>query len=101
MLQEYFIPFLKQHQCLHLTVFQQDGAPPHFARDVKNFLNATFPQHWIGRGGHISWVPRSQDLSPLDFFLWGHIKSTTPVEDIDDLCERITQRTASVTPDNL
>jgi hypothetical protein len=53
---------------------QHDGAPPHFARDVRNYLNETFPNRWIGRRGAIEWPPRSPDLNPIDFFLWGHFK---------------------------
>ncbi|KOC61830.1 hypothetical protein WH47_06168, partial [Habropoda laboriosa] len=30
---------------------------------------------WIGRGSRICWPARSPDLTPLDFFLWGHVKS--------------------------
>ncbi len=47
-----------------------------------------------GRGGPISWAPRSPDLMPLDFFLWGYIKTKvykTKVNDIADLKERIEQ----------
>ncbi|PSN45712.1 hypothetical protein C0J52_19129 [Blattella germanica] len=28
--------------------FQQDGAPPHIHRNVKTFLDVTFPRNWIG-----------------------------------------------------
>ncbi|XP_050453276.1 uncharacterized protein LOC126852480 [Cataglyphis hispanica] len=52
---------------------QQDGASPHFARIVTNFLNATYEQGSIGRNGYVAWPPRSSDLS-LDFFLWGYLK---------------------------
>lgn len=31
--------------------YQQDGAPPHYAREVRDFLNETFADHWIGRRG--------------------------------------------------
>lgn len=55
--------------------FQQDGAPPHFSRIVTRYLNEKFPERWIGRGGPINWPARSPDLSPLDYFLWGHMKS--------------------------
>jgi hypothetical protein len=41
--------------------FQQDGAPPH-------------PGRWIGRAAPLPWPPRSPDLTPLDFFLWGFVK---------------------------
>jgi hypothetical protein len=30
--------------------FMHDGAPSHFSRNVRNFLNVTYPQRWIGRG---------------------------------------------------
>lgn len=53
---------------------QQDGAPPHYAREVRQHLNERFPNRWIGRGGAIAWPPRSPDLNPLDFFIWGYFK---------------------------
>ena len=55
--------------------YQQDGAPPHFARCVRNLLTEKFHHQWIGRGGPIEWPARSPDLTPLDFYLWGHVKS--------------------------
>ena len=39
-------------------IFQQDGAPPHFIRHVRDFLNQHY-QGWIGRAGTIAWPPRS------------------------------------------
>ncbi|KAJ4448787.1 hypothetical protein ANN_00178 [Periplaneta americana] len=54
--------------------FQHDGAPPHFDCHVRNHLNATFPDCWIGRGEPLPWPPRSPDLIPLDFFLCGDVK---------------------------
>lgn len=55
-------------------VFQQDGAGPHNARVVTNYLNQQFPGRWMGRYGPIRWPARSPDLNPLDFFLWGYCK---------------------------
>ncbi|EFN87845.1 hypothetical protein EAI_10117, partial [Harpegnathos saltator] len=55
--------------------FQQDGAQPHYGRIVRNYLNDTFLNRWIGRRGTIEWPPRSPDIAPLDFFLWGTIKN--------------------------
>jgi hypothetical protein len=55
--------------------FQHDGAPPHFSRHVREILDNQYPQGWIGRGGPHHWPARSPDLNPLDFFLWGHLKS--------------------------
>jgi hypothetical protein len=31
------------------VMFQQDGAPAHYANIVTEFLNETFPRRWIGR----------------------------------------------------
>lgn len=55
--------------------FQMDGCPAHNCRDVKEFLSDRFNGRVIGRGYEISWPARSPDLSPNDFFLWGHLKS--------------------------
>jgi len=35
------------------TVFQLDGAPPHFSHCVHAFLDWQFSDIWIGRGGPI------------------------------------------------
>lgn len=85
-------------------IFQQDGAPPHFSLNVRNYLNDRFPGRWIGRRGAIEWPPRSPDLSPLDFFLWGHIKSVvykTPPATLEELRRRITTVCREVTPQML
>ncbi|GFY35172.1 uncharacterized protein TNCV_5045471 [Trichonephila clavipes] len=47
---------------------------------------------WIGRGGPVNWPARSPDLSCLDFFLWGHMKSlvySSPVYSNEALVARI------------
>lgn len=54
--------------------YRQDGASAHFSRIVTDYLNLVFPNQWIGRGGPMAWPPRSPDLTPLDFFLWGYLK---------------------------
>ena len=70
MLELYVVP---QHPAG--TIYQQDGAPPHYALEVRKFLNYNFPGQWIGRGSEtIAWPPRSPDLTTLDFFLWGFVK---------------------------
>lgn len=51
-----------------------DGAPHHYARTVRNWLNNNFPLKWIGRRGPTLWPPRSPDLTLCDFFLWGWAK---------------------------
>ncbi|KAJ4444692.1 hypothetical protein ANN_06489 [Periplaneta americana] len=54
--------------------FLHDGAPAHFSRTARRYLDRRFPDRWLGRGGPIAWPPRSPDLNPLDFYLWGHLK---------------------------
>ena len=70
----------------------RDGAPPHFSVDVRRLLNNRFRDRWIGRGGPILWPPRSPDLNPLDYYLWGHLKALvyrTPIQDVQSLPARI------------
>ncbi|KAJ4445621.1 hypothetical protein ANN_12303 [Periplaneta americana] len=72
--------------------FLHDGAPAHFSRTARRYLDRRFPDRWIGRGGPIAWPPRSPDLNPLDFYLWGHLKSlvySSPVPDLESLPYRI------------
>lgn len=63
--------------------FQHDGAPPHWVTPVRQHLNRNFPNRWIGRYGPREWPPRSPDLTPLDFFLWGYIKEQVYVTECD------------------
>ncbi|GBL93892.1 hypothetical protein AVEN_153650-1 [Araneus ventricosus] len=68
-----FVENLPLHE-LRNVWFQHDGAPPHKISNVKQYLMETFQNQIIGYGGFVEWPPRSPDLTPLDFFLWGHIK---------------------------
>ena len=100
MLQNFFIPELQQVRgLLQRVVFQQDGAPPHFALNVRAYLDQTFPDRWIGRVGPFAWPPRSPDLNPLDFYLWGHVKTAvyrTKPRSIDELKQRISDALAAI-----
>lgn len=58
---------------------QMDGAPAHFARNVRAYVDEHYTP-WIGRGGTIAWPARSPDLTPLDFFLWGTMKQRVYLE---------------------
>jgi hypothetical protein len=49
---------------------QQDGATPHTA-NTTTFMQEFFGERVIGGG---LWPPRSPDLTPPDFFLWGCLK---------------------------
>ena len=102
MLKHYVVPQLEEFQ--PRVVFQQDGAPPHWGLIVRDFLNETFPNRWIGRNGPTPWPPRSPDITPLDFFLWGYVKDRvyrTPVRDVETLQSRIIEVLATVNEEML
>jgi hypothetical protein len=65
--------------------FMQDGASSHFSLAVCRYLNRKFPGRWAGAGGPVAWSPRSPDLNPLDFYLWGHSKSSVYLSPVDDV----------------
>ena len=102
MLRYYFFPKLRDYP--DDTVFQQDGAPPHFALPVRQYLNQKLGDRWIGRAGPVSWPPRSPDLTPCDFFLWGYIKDRvfqTLPNTIAELKTKIRAAIQSITEDTL
>ena len=71
----------------------QDGAPAHRRRAVTERLGELFGNRITALNHQIEWPPRSPDLIPVDFFLWGHLKSkvyTTPPADLNELQQRIT-----------
>ncbi|GFW72948.1 uncharacterized protein TNCV_830711 [Trichonephila clavipes] len=72
--------------------FQHDGVPAHISAVMRSASNTAYPRRWIRWGGSVNWPARSPDLSCLDFFLWGHIKSlvyTSPVDSDEALVTRI------------
>ena len=82
-----------EQEIVSRVIFMQDGAPPHISCFVIDVLNERFPDAWIGRGGPIPWPPRSPDLSPLNLFLCGYIKTIVYAEkirNIQHLQDRIT-----------
>lgn len=89
------LPPLLAHVPLQLRLnmwLQHDGAPPHKARRVTEYLHNTFANRWIGINGPIEWAPKSPDLTPLDYFLWGTLKNQvykTPTRNLDHLKEKI------------
>lgn len=102
MLNNNVVPFLKSKRRLSKTYFQQDGAPAHYAKAVRNFLDKEFHSRWIGRMGPISWPARSPDLSPLDFFLWGHLKTkvfSKKPKDLEHMKAIISEECAQISPD--
>ncbi|GFU52049.1 putative LOC100569746 [Trichonephila clavipes] len=74
MITNFFIPELNKHDVQELW-FQQDGATCHTARATIDLLKDTFGDRLISRFGPVNWPPRSCDLTPLNYFLWGYVKS--------------------------
>jgi len=102
MLRYFFFPKLRDYP--ENVIFQQDGAPPHFALPVRQYLDTKVPNRWIGRAGPISWPARSPDLTPCDFFLWGFVKDQVFQDlpsSIPQLKTKIRQAIASITQDTL
>lgn len=84
--------------------FQQDGAPAHNSRQVREYLSQRFPGKWIGTFSEVSWPARSPDLTPLDFFIWGFVKNRIyqySFESEQQLRERVTAAFNSITPEML
>jgi Transposase. len=72
--------------------FQMDGCPAHNGRIVQNWMNDRFGEKWIGRYGPVRWPARSPDITPLDFYVWGTLKSNVykiPINSREDLINRI------------
>lgn len=74
MITRFFLPQLDDIDVANMW-FQQDGATCHTARETLQLLHETFPGRVLSRFGDQNWPPRSCDLTPLDFFLWGYLKS--------------------------
>ena len=87
MLSFFFFPKIVGHHCF----FQQDGAGPHVADLVVNYLDNKCPGSWIGKRGPVNWPARSPDLTPNDFFLWGYLRervyrtSPTTLDKLEEL----------------
>ncbi|QQP51831.1 Transposable element Tc3 transposase, partial [Caligus rogercresseyi] len=84
--------------------FHQDGATCHTARETMNMLKDEFGEQLISRNGPVSWPPRSCDLTPLDYFLWGYVKSLVYVDKpntIEALQDNITRVIRRIQPEML
>ncbi|GFS73559.1 DUF4817 domain-containing protein [Trichonephila clavipes] len=84
--------------------FQQDGATCHTARATIDLLKDTLGDRLISRFGPVNWPPRSCDLTPLDYFLWGYVKSllyADKPETLDHLEDNIRRVIANIRPQML
>lgn len=71
MLNSFFWPKVLKTAEYEKYYFQQDGARPHTATAVQTWLYDKFGQKFVDKD---LWPPRSPDLNPCDFYLWGHLK---------------------------
>jgi len=88
-----------QHFCkskLSIGYFQQDGATSHTSHTSVAEIQSFFGDHVIS--------PRSPNLTPPDYFLWGYLKGRVyqnKPRTIDALKANITEETQAVTVDVL
>ncbi|GFV68612.1 hypothetical protein TNCV_2274751 [Trichonephila clavipes] len=74
------------------------------ARATIDLLKDTFGNRLISRFGPVNWPPRSCDLTPLDYFLWGYVKSLVYADKpqtLDHLEDNIRRVIADVRPQML
>ncbi|GFV14581.1 uncharacterized protein TNCV_3999321 [Trichonephila clavipes] len=93
----------RKTDCLELW-FQQDGATCHTARATIDLLKDTLGDRLISRFGSVNWPPRSCDLTPLDCFLWGYVKSLVYADKpqtLDHLEDNIRRVIADIRPQML
>ncbi|GFV24974.1 transposable element Tc3 transposase [Trichonephila clavipes] len=103
MITNFFIPELNNHDVQELW-FQQDGATCHTARATIDLLKDTFGDCLISRFGPVNWPPRSCDLTPLDYFLLGYVKSLVYADKpqtLDHLEDNIRRVIADIRPQML
>ncbi|KAJ4450069.1 hypothetical protein ANN_01476 [Periplaneta americana] len=77
--------------------WRKNVAPVKRPLTVRELLNEVILGHWIGRRPPVEWLPKSPDLTPLDFFLWGHLKSvvySNRPRKLDELQENIRRECA-------
>ena len=46
-------------------------------------LTAIYNDRWIGRGGPMTWPLRSPKFTPMNVFLWGHVKALIYMSPVD------------------
>ncbi|GFX17597.1 transposable element tc3 transposase [Trichonephila clavipes] len=105
LLRNKIIPDLQARQCLSRIIFMQDGAPPHITRCVTDVLKHHFTEERvISRQFRHLWPPRSPDLNPCDFWLWGHLKQLVSCDQpktLPDLKDSISRHVLNISQNTL
>ena len=83
----------------------QDRVPPHIGLCVQQFLRQHFTNdRVISRAFRTIWPPRSPDLNPCDFWLWGYLKNLVyrgSLVTLGDLKDSITLHVRNISNDQL
>ena len=89
------LPLLLEDVCLATRRnmwLLHDGAPVHMGRAIPA-IQRIWGNRVIARNGAVAWPPRSPDLNPMDFYVWGHMKSLvytdTEFETLEELRGRV------------
>ena len=100
---EIFITFVNQLDDEELSIgySQQDGATSHTSQVSMAEIQSFFGDRIISKG---LWPPRSPDLTPPEYFLWGYLKGRVyqnKPRTIDALKANIAEKIQAVTADVL
>ena len=102
MIRNFLVPELRRRRLNQFRIlFQQDGATVHTSKEAMAELRRLFPGKLVSHRGDVPWLPRSPDLSPWDFFLWGYLKGKVYVDkprDIPHLQNAIGREMRAITP---
>ena len=100
---------IKSQPITTITFYNWTVLPP-FSQECTSVLNRVLQQRWIGHAAKkdnhlLPWPPRSPDLTPCDFFLWGFVKDNIYVSplpmSLNELCDQITHALLTITADML
>ncbi|GFS52223.1 uncharacterized protein TNCV_4849631 [Trichonephila clavipes] len=105
LLLETVVPCSIQRGQISNVTLMQDGATSHTAYPVKTFLIQTFREDIIvSRRCRYPLPPRSPDLTPADFWMWGCLKSCVYVSSpssLPEMKDAIRREVSSIHPDML
>ncbi|GBO39932.1 hypothetical protein AVEN_116292-1 [Araneus ventricosus] len=105
LLHNHLIPALQHRACVGSTIFTQDAAPSNIANPFKRLLSVHFGNDVIiSRHVPTNWSPRSPDLNPYDFSLWGYLKhdvSSGPIVNLAELKASTARHIHTISSDTL
>ena len=78
-LNEFFLTKIEEEDIGYIW-FQEDGATCHTVEAILDILRPAFADRIIRRRADVVWPPRSCDLTPLGYYLWGAVKDKCYVD---------------------